>query len=98
MEYEVINISGFDKDGEPEIRINRDGSLHIVFNFMPPLNGLDDPIDLPIFDAFDKALEKELNVKVIWEDRESFYIPKPHNDTVEKVKFYLESFWEEHKI
>ena len=33
---DVIPLAGFDPDGEPEIRRMADGSLSVVFNFMPP--------------------------------------------------------------
>ena len=32
----IIALEGFDSEGEPEIRIKRDGRLELVFNFMPP--------------------------------------------------------------
>lgn len=32
----TIPLSGFDPAGEPEIRVMSDGSLLVVFNFMPP--------------------------------------------------------------
>jgi len=95
-DYEVqqkITINGFDKDGEPEIQITADGSLSLVFNFMPPSNGKDSGGELGEFETFDKFLEKELKVKVQWTDREIFYIEKPNPDTAEKLKYILENYW-----
>jgi hypothetical protein len=33
---ETIRLSGFDSEGDPEIRRMAEGSLWLVFNFMPP--------------------------------------------------------------
>jgi hypothetical protein len=33
---EIIPFTGFDPEGEPEIRVMADGSWELVFNFMPP--------------------------------------------------------------
>lgn len=95
--YEIITLKGFDSDGDPEIRKFTDGSLSIVFNFMPPLNGTDDEIEDPIFDDFNEELEKFLGVEVLWDDREVFIIKKPNPDTINKLKVYLENFWIERK-
>ncbi len=92
---QIIKIKGFDKNGEPEIRTQPDGSLQIMFNFMPPSNGTEDGVDDPIFDHFDQELAKILEVEVIWEDREFFRIPKPKANTAAQAKAYLEGFWEQ---
>ena len=39
----VIPLTGFDLADEPEIREMGDGSLYVVFNFMPPSWAEDDP-------------------------------------------------------
>lgn len=97
-DYEVkekVAISGFDKEGEPEIRVMMDGSLFLVFNFMPPSNSVKENGDLKEFDGFDEYLEEKLDVSVQWTDRETFFIQKPHSDTVEKLKYILENYWNE---
>ncbi|HEX7449236.1 MAG TPA: hypothetical protein VF306_16905 [Pirellulales bacterium] len=38
----TITVSGFDPDGEPEIKEMSDGALMLVFNFMPPSFAEDD--------------------------------------------------------
>jgi hypothetical protein len=48
-------IVGFDSAGEPELRLGEHGALEIVFNFMPPLNGADDPNPHPVFDTVQGA-------------------------------------------
>lgn len=92
--FKTIEVSGFDKDGEPEIKIFEDGHIEIMFNFMPPLNGKAEVEEDEYWDSFDKELSKHLNVEVERDDRELFIIPKPKKSTVEKLKLYLESFWE----
>ncbi len=39
---ETIELEGFDPEGEPQLRIEN-GTLHIVFNFMPPSWAENDP-------------------------------------------------------
>jgi len=85
----VIPLAGFDPDGEPEIRMMADGSLYVVFNFMPPSWAEDDPDP---FDDFDKQLSKAVGLPVEWEDREFFRIERPANDTVERVRRFLAEY------
>ncbi len=82
-------VVGFDPAGEPEIREMSDGSLSIVFNFMPPSYAEDDEKS---FADFEKQIEKAVKVPVVREDREVFLIRKPANDTVEKARKFLEGF------
>jgi hypothetical protein len=84
----TIAVSGFDPDGEPEIRLMSDGSLLVVFEFMPPSFADDDEE----FDDFDKQLENAVGAIVAWEDREVFRIRVPAKDTAEKVRAFLENF------
>jgi hypothetical protein len=44
-----MTVTGFDSAGEPELRVGDDGTLEIVFNFMPPLNGADEPNAHPVY-------------------------------------------------
>ena len=90
----VIDIIGFDVDGEPEIRKEDDGSLTVMFNFMPPINGNEEQVENEVFDEFDKFLADLLEVEVIWDDRERFVIPNPKSDTIDKLKTTLEHFWD----
>lgn len=90
----TIEIKGFDVDGDPVLHIEDDGSLMLVFEFMPPLNGTDEGVEDPEFERFDEVLAEELGVEVIWDDRERFVILKPAADTVERLKYYLEHYWD----
>ena len=85
----TIPLSGFDPEGEPEIRQMSDGSLHVVFNFMPPSFAEDDESQ---FADFDKQMEKAIGVPVLWDDREVFVIRKPMADTVAKTIRFLEKY------
>lgn len=85
----TITVTGFDPDGEPKIRVMSDGSLSLMFEFMPPSWG---EADQKSFEDFDKQLERALGVTVFWEDREFFRIAKPANDTVEKARVFLEGY------
>ena len=86
---EVIPLAGFDPDGEPEVRVMADGSLCVVFNFMPPSWAEDAP---ERFDDFDRQLAAAAGVPVEWEDREFFPVPRPAPDTVERVRAFLGSY------
>jgi len=89
----IITVKGFDKDGEPQIQILKSGKLKIQFEFMPPLNGSDNQNENSIFDNFDKALSTVINNEVIWEDREVFLVLKPKKGDDQKLKKYLEEYW-----
>ena len=85
----VIALTGFDPEGEPEIRVMADGSLYLVFNFMPPSWAEDDPDP---FDDFDKQLGKAVGLPVEWEDREFFRIERPAKDTVERIRRFIAAY------
>src|SRR5262245_47009772 len=54
---QTIELKGFDPKGEPVIGVRADGSLLIVFNFMPPSFVPEDQ-GLGPFAEFDKQLER----------------------------------------
>jgi hypothetical protein len=83
---EVVRLEGFDSEGEPEIWIMEDGSLSVMFNFMPPTWAEDDPDS---FDDFDQQLATAIEVEVEWEDREVFRIETPLADTIERIRTFL---------
>jgi hypothetical protein len=85
----VVSLTGFDPEGEPEIREMSDGSMYLVFNFMPPSWAEDDPDP---FDDFDKQLSKAIGLPVEWEDREFFRIVRPAADTVQRIKRFLAAY------
>jgi hypothetical protein len=86
---ERISITGFDQEGEPEIRRMADGSLYVLFEFIPPSWAEDTAKN---FDDFDKEIAKAIGKDVEWEDRELFRIDKPARDTIERLQTFLESY------
>jgi len=90
---EEIELTGFDPKGEPVIRIMTDGSLLIVFNFMPPSFVPDgQELELGPFADFDKQLERATGMPVVWDDREVFVIQQPKPDTVKRIRKFLDSY------
>ena len=88
---ETIKLKGFDPKGEPVIRVMGDGSVLIVFNFMPP-SFVPDGEGMGPFADFDKQLERAAGVPVVWDDREVFVIQKPKRDTVKKLQKFIEGY------
>jgi hypothetical protein len=89
-EQQIIELTGFDPLGEPEIRVEANGSLWLVFNFMPPSWAAED--DPERFDTFDEQLHEAIGVPVLWDDREFFFIDEPAADTVERITKFLQTF------
>ena len=89
----IIQLTGFDSKGEPEIRLEDDGSMYVVFNFMPP-SWVDDSerVDFGSFANFDKEMERAIGVPVLWDDREFFYIESPKPDTVQKIRDFVQDY------
>jgi hypothetical protein len=82
----ILPLTGFDPEGEPEIRVQADGSWMLVFNFMPPSWAEDEPEP---FDDFDKQLGAAIGQEVLWDDREFFRIPRPGTDTRKRIQQFL---------
>lgn len=85
----VIPLTGFDPEGEPEIRVMADGSIYVVFNFMPPSWAEDEP---ERFDDFDQQLAQAIGLPVEWTDREFFRIARPAKDTAEHIRRFLATY------
>jgi hypothetical protein len=84
----VLTIAEFDPEGGPEIQVMADGSINVVFNFMPP-SWATDPDQ---FNNFDEAFADAIGVELIWEDRELFMIENPEADTLDRIKHFLLSY------
>ena len=91
QEVKIIPLSGFDPGGEPEIRVMSDGSLNLVFNFMPPSDSKNRE-ELGSYEDFDKQIEAAVGVKVFWEDREFFVISSPKPETITKLSAFISSY------
>jgi hypothetical protein len=89
-----IELTGFDPEGEPVIRVMGDGSLHVVFEFMPPSYAEDEAgdDDLGSFADFDKQMERAIGVSVQWDDREVFVITRPKPDAVERIREFIQNY------
>ncbi len=88
---QTIKLKGFDSKGEPVIRVMGDGSLLVVFSFMPPSFAAENQ-GLGTFADFDKQMERAAGVPVVWDDREVFVIQQPKSDTIERVRAFIESY------
>ncbi|HZT83786.1 MAG TPA: hypothetical protein VFA26_26380 [Gemmataceae bacterium] len=94
---EVIALPGFDPEGDPEIQRMKDGSLWLVFNFMPPSWAPEEEYaDLGRCQDFDKRLEAAIGVPVLWDDREFFLIKRPRQDTLAAIQKFLADFRKTH--
>jgi hypothetical protein len=83
-------LTGFDPQGEPEIRRDASGNLRLVFNFMPPSWAAEaDSGTLGPFKDFDAQLQAAINHRVVWEDRELFLIEEPQADTPARIQAFL---------
>ncbi|MDR2230165.1 MAG: hypothetical protein LBE39_11920 [Flavobacteriaceae bacterium] len=89
----IVDIQGFDKNQEPEIRIYDDNHLEIVFGTLPPLKGNGIIKDSSYWNTFENILSKHLKVKVLREKNEIFIIAQPKEDTIKRLKEYLENYW-----
>ncbi len=91
---ESIPVSGFDPGGEPEIRRYSDGTLQVVFDFMPP-SFVDDEggwVDLGRYWKLDQEMTRAIGTEVVWEDREYFRIDRPGPDTIQQLRDFLASY------
>ena len=87
----IIRLSGFDPAGEPEIRVQTNGSLHLVFNFMPPADASDRE-SLGAYDHFDRELAAAIGMPVVWEDRETFIVNTPDATTRDTLQRFVEGY------
>jgi hypothetical protein len=87
----TIPLTGFDSEGDPEIRLQTDGTLYIVFNFMPP-SDFEDPDELGPYADFDEQLAAAIGVPVYWEDREFFRVESPEPDTIDRLVAFISTY------
>ncbi len=92
-------ILGFDPDGEPILREMNDGSLLLIFGFIPPLVTEQDPFKAKRFDSnkFGEELQRAVGLPVTWDDREVFVVPKPQIDTTNRIQSFLANYWRDSK-
>ncbi len=86
-------LRGFDPAGEPELIWFDRGGIALRFSQMPPSFAVEpDGDDLGDWASFDRELELALGVEVRWEDRETFFLPQPADDTPERLARFLAGY------
>lgn len=85
-----IDFCNFDSNGEPFLQVMSDGSLVLVFEFMPPSDVPEDGYE--IFDDFDAQISKAIGLPVTWDDREVMIIEQPQEDTIDRLKQFIEHY------
>jgi hypothetical protein len=86
---ESVTLEGFDHEGEPEIRRMKDGTMWVVFNFMPP--SWDENAESK-WEHFERDLTRAAGVEVVRDDREFFLIKHPKPDTADRIRKFLERY------
>jgi len=90
---ETIPLAGFDAAREPEVRRFADGSLQVVFGFMPPSFVPDEGwVELGRYRKLDQEMAQALGVTVVWEERQFFRIQHPRDDTIDRLRRFLASY------
>jgi hypothetical protein len=87
----TVELSGFDSQGDPEIRVLADGTLYVVFNFMPP-SDFEDRDEMGGYRDFDAQMSAAVGVPVTWEDREFFRIESPRADTIDRLVAFISAY------
>ena len=91
----TITVAGFEPGAEPVLREMRDGSLLLVFAFIPPRVTEGQLAKAKRFDlnTFGGEVEKAAGVPVTWDDKEVFVVQRPRGDTVARIRVFLQNYW-----
>lgn len=92
---QTIQLSGFDPQGEPVVRVMRDGTIAVAFEFMPPSwhsEADGDPEELGPFEDFDRRMGDAIGAEVAWQDRELFIVEEPRDDTIQRIRSFLSNY------
>lgn len=91
---EVQQLSGFDSAGEPEIHIQKNGALLLIFKVFPPadLDGKENYFS----QNFLNQLSQAAGAKATQEENEIFRIGDPQPDTLEKIKQFVATYRKTH--
>lgn len=92
----TLTLAGFDPVAEPVLREMHNGRLLLIFACIPPLVSENDAARFARFDLdmFGTEIEDAAGVPVIWDDKEVFVIPQTMDDTVKRIRHFLETYWE----
>jgi hypothetical protein len=91
----TMTLAGFEPGAEPVLREMRDGSLLLVFAFIPPRVTEGQLAKAKRFDlnTFGGEVEKAAGVPVTWDDKEVFVVQRPRGDTVARIRVFLQNYW-----
>jgi hypothetical protein len=92
-EFVEVRLSGFDVDGEPSVRLFEDGSLVVVFEFMPPSSW---EMDLEDAQSFLGEFCEAVGVDGYWDDTEFLVVENPGPDTVDRIRVFIENYRDAH--
>ena len=85
-----IEIENFDFNANPVIRQIDTGSLRIVFCNLPPISFMaDTEFDM---NDFGSKLLKSSKAKIIWEDRDVFFVSNPYPETIDEIQQFVENY------
>jgi len=87
---DVRALSGFDSAGEPEIHIQKNGALLLIFKVFPPADI--NSKEAWLAQNFTKQLSDAVACKVVWEENEIFRIADPKPETIDKVAQFIASY------
>ncbi|OJJ14373.1 hypothetical protein BKI52_43635 [marine bacterium AO1-C] len=92
-DYISIDLKGFDKHGEPTIRMMNDGVLYLVIQFVPPTWMTSQREINEFYDYFNYELHIATGLTdILWEDKEFFRIENPNSDTVSRLRHFIENY------
>lgn len=91
----TMTLAGFEPDAEPVLREMRDGSLLLIFAFIPPRASESQPAKARRFDldTFGHEVTRGAGVSATWDDKEVFVVQHPRGDTVERIRRFLQNYW-----
>ena len=91
--YETVQLSGFDSEGEPTIRVYPEGHLMVVFEFMPPEAWEMDGGDLG---DFGNEMAEAIGLDMSEEQTGFFLVANPAKDTIERITTFVSSYRQTH--
>lgn len=86
-------LSGFDRNGEPVVRVLKNGGYLLLLSNFPPVAP---PAENPNFDKldhFEEAITTAVGNGIQWDDRETFWIPSPDATCLERIATFFANYW-----
>jgi hypothetical protein len=91
--YASVQLSGFDADGEPSIRVYSEGHLVVVFEFMPPSAWEMDATDAGMLG---NEMAEAIGLDMSEELRGFFLVANPAKDTIERITTFVSTYRQTH--